>query len=239
MPSGDQQLPDTLSTDDEIAAFVARSNTVALSAAAAGGAGRLLFAMDATASREPTWDVALDVQAGMFDVAGSGLSVQLMFYRGFGELKKTSWLNDAASLRSKMLKVRCLGGRTQIGRVFDYVLKAPADARPNVLVLVGDCVEEDIDRLCDQAGRLGLMGVKGFFFHEGHDPTAALGFKHFARLSGGAAHPFDVGSPALLRTLLAAAARYATGGEAGLRHLAVQGGEPVLRLTQQLGGQYR
>ena len=34
-----------------------------------GGRGRLLFAMDATASREPTWDHACGIQGEMFVAA--------------------------------------------------------------------------------------------------------------------------------------------------------------------------
>ena len=45
------------------------------------GAGRLLFAMDATASREPSWDQACHLQAEMFGATDGlgGLEVQLVF----------------------------------------------------------------------------------------------------------------------------------------------------------------
>ncbi|MEM7291336.1 MAG: VWA domain-containing protein, partial [Pseudomonadota bacterium] len=41
--------------------------------------GRLLFALDATMSRQPTWDRASNIQASMFTSAGqkTGLAVQL------------------------------------------------------------------------------------------------------------------------------------------------------------------
>ena len=46
--------------------------------------GRLLVAIDATASREPTWDMAMQLQSTMFETAAKlgGLDVQLVWYRG-------------------------------------------------------------------------------------------------------------------------------------------------------------
>jgi len=41
----------------------------------AGGRGRLLFAMDATASREPTWDHACTIQGEMFVAADTLVGV--------------------------------------------------------------------------------------------------------------------------------------------------------------------
>ena len=52
-----------------------------------GDRGRLIFALDATASREPTWDQATHIQSEMFAETRSlgGLEIQLVFYRGFLE----------------------------------------------------------------------------------------------------------------------------------------------------------
>ncbi|HEV7994737.1 MAG TPA: VWA domain-containing protein, partial [Stellaceae bacterium] len=49
-----------------------------------GGRGRLIFALDATASREPTWDRACRIQGEMFEATAAlgGLEIQLVFYRG-------------------------------------------------------------------------------------------------------------------------------------------------------------
>src|SRR3546814_15791444 len=78
--------------------------------------GRLMFALDATASRQPTWDRACRIQAEMFHATAAigGLDVQLVFYRGFGECKASPWVSDAAALARKMTAVGCLGGQTQI-----------------------------------------------------------------------------------------------------------------------------
>ena len=67
---------------------------------APGSRGRLLFAMDATASREPTWDHACTIQGEMFVAADAlgGLDVRLAFYRGFDEFKVSRWTSDGLSL---------------------------------------------------------------------------------------------------------------------------------------------
>ena len=58
------------------------------------GSGRLVFALDATASRKPTWDLASNLQAQMFqEVAVVGnLSLQLVYYRGVDECRAASWI---------------------------------------------------------------------------------------------------------------------------------------------------
>src|ERR1700760_2273064 len=73
------------STSEDIAAFVARAR--AMSPHAQGGRGRLIFALDATLSRQPTWDMACALQADMFREAASlgSLDIRLVFYRGFNE----------------------------------------------------------------------------------------------------------------------------------------------------------
>jgi hypothetical protein len=205
-------------------------------AAMPGVRGRLIFALDATASRQPTWDRACHLQAEMFAAAAAlgGLEVQLVYYRGFRECKASRWLSDAAALTRTMTGVSCLGGHTQIGRVLGHALKEAGKGRVNALVFVGDAMEEDIDTLCDAAGRLGLNGVPCFLFQEGQDPAARNGFRQIARLSGGAWCPFDSSSAEQLRDLLAAVAAFAAGGTSALLKLARE--KPaLLALTDQMG----
>ena len=134
------------------------------------GQGRLIFSMDATASREATWDKACHIQSEMFFAteALGGLSVQLAFYRGFGECKSSPWVNSSAALVQKMAAVMCLGGRTQIRKILKHTLRQNEKKRVNALIFVGDCIEEDIDELCELAGKLGVRGVPIFVFQEGN-----------------------------------------------------------------------
>ena len=128
---------------DEVTAFVERLRGLPANPQPSG-TGRLIFALDATASREPTWDLASQVQGEMFLEAArlGGLEVQLVFYRGFAECKSTGWVRDGQELVRLMRAVRCVAGRTQLHRVLRHAA-AEARRRPvQALVFVGDCMEE-------------------------------------------------------------------------------------------------
>jgi hypothetical protein len=201
-----------------------------------GGRGRLIFAIDATASREPTWDMACHIQSEMFretDALG-GLDIQLVFYRGFGQCLATPWLSKSADLVARMSRVMCQGGRTQIRKVLRHAVKETKKKPVHALVFVGDAMEEDVDALCDIAGELGLLGVPAFMFHEGGELIARRAFHQIARLSGGAYCAFDAGSAKQLRDLLSAVAVYAAGGRPALEDFGRKRGGSVLQITSQM-----
>jgi hypothetical protein len=202
----------------------------------AGGRGRLIFALDATASREPTWDRACRIQGEMFEATAAlgGLEIQLVFYRGFAECKASRWMTTADELHRVMRQVYCVGGETQIERVLSHAIRETGRRRVNALVFVGDAMEEKVDRLCRLAGELGLLGVPIFLFHEGRDHTAASAFKQMANLSHGAYLSFDLASAGRLKDLLAAVAVYAAGGYKALAAYGENKGGAVLQLTSQL-----
>ena len=183
--------------------------------------GRLMFALDATASRQPTWDRACQLQSEMFAAVAElgGLAVQLVWYRGYGEFQVEPWLMDSAELQRRMTGVQCRGGLTQIGRVLRHAVQETRRHRVNALALVGDCLEEPVDPLCHVAGELGVLEVPVFAFQEGDDPEAAQGFREIARLTQGAYCRFDAGSARQLRELLRAVAVYAAGGRQALAML--------------------
>ena len=210
-------LPDARSSEVEVDTFLDKVKSLAVSQKA-GTRGRLIFAMDATMSRQPTWDMALGLQAGMFSSvkAVGGLDVQLVYFRGFGECRSSKWVKNPEALASLMTQVSCRGGHTQIGRVLSHALNETNDTRVNALVYVGDCMEENIDDLSAVAGELGLLGMPVFLFQEGNDAKAESAFREIARLTGGAYCRFDAGSAAQLRELLSAVAVYAAGGRKAL-----------------------
>lgn len=201
------------------------------------GRGRLIFALDATASRQPTWDRAARLQAEMFHAASAvgSLEIQLCFYRGFGEFRVSPWLARAGDLVRMMTTVDCRAGETQIGKVLQHVVNVALEQKVGALVFVGDCIEESIDAIAGRAGQMGAQGVPAFMFHEGRDARAAFAFKEIARLSGGAYCRFDADSADTLRRLLCAVAVFAAGGRPALRRLAAAGGEEVRHLIHQLG----
>ncbi len=202
-----------------------------------GTHGRLLFAMDATASREPSWDRACQIQGEMFSATAAlgGLDIQLCYYRGYGEFEASPWLSSADALLQRMTSVTCRGGYTQIEKVLRQAIEQTRQEKVQALVFVGDCMEEDIDRLCHLAGELGMLGVPVFIFHEGADTVARRAFEEIARLTRGAYCAFDASSAAQLRDLLSAVAVYAAGGRRALRDFSKNRSEVVRRLTRQLG----
>ncbi|MFD0918068.1 VWA domain-containing protein [Pseudahrensia aquimaris] len=187
----------------------------------AGERGGLIFALDATMSREATWDEAMRVQAQMFDSVKSvgSLDVQLVYFRGYGECRASRWVGDTDSLRDLMTGISCRGGQTQIGKLLSHARKEMQrkdGTRARAMVFVGDAMEEDVDALCAKAGELGVLGLPVFMFQEGRDGLTERAFKEIARLSGGAHMHFGPGAAAKLSELLKAVARYAAGGRAAL-----------------------
>jgi hypothetical protein len=205
---------------------------------AAGGRGRLIFALDATASRQPTWDQAAQIQGEMFvqTAALGGLEIQLCCYRGFGEFKVSPWLTRSADLLRMMTSVFCRAGQTQIRKVLKHAINETKAHRVAALVFVGDCIEEDIDKLGSLAGELGVLGVPAFMFHEGNDPLAEFAFKEIAHLTHGAYCRFDPGAAGTLKDLLSAVAVFAAGGRRALEDLAGRRGGEVRRIAHQVKG---
>ena len=228
-PRGEASTP-APSSKSEVEAFLAKAATIR---PAEEARGRLIFALDATMSRQPTWDLACELQAGMFDAAGAvgGLSVQLVYFRGLGESRASSWVANAGALRDLMVNISCRGGQTQIGKVLAHVRREAEKRAVAALAYVGDAMEENPDHLCRIAGEIGLLGVRAFMFHEGRDTNAERTFREIARLTGGAYLPFDRSSAAELRALLKAVATYAAGG---LQALEASKGEGARLLLPQL-----
>jgi hypothetical protein len=219
----------------EIDAFLKEMRSLA---PAGTGHGRLIFAMDATMSRQPSWDLALELQADMFNAvkAVGGLDVQLVYFRGFNECQASKWVGDPDALARLMRQVHCEGGFTQIRKVLAHAKRESAAKKVNALVYVGDCMEENVDELAQLAGELGLIGVPVFIFHEGREAKAERAFKEIGRLSRGAYCPFDAGSARQLRELLTAVAVYATGGRTALKDFSSETKSgAAMRLLQQLG----
>jgi hypothetical protein len=225
--------PAASSARAEIDAFVARARTLAPTLEA-GKRGRLIFALDATMSRQPTWDAACQLQGEMFREAAAigGLEVQLVYYRGFNECRASGWISEGARLASLMSGISCRGGRTQIGKILAHARRETEKAKAQALVFVGDAMEEEIDDLAAAAGELGLRGVPAFVFQEGDDPVAEQAFREIARLTRGAYCRFDVGAAHQLGELLRAAAAYAAGGMRALGDLSRRGAGAQALLRQ-------
>ncbi|MDX2221756.1 MAG: VWA domain-containing protein [Rhodospirillaceae bacterium] len=200
--------------------------------------GRLIFAMDATASRAPSWAQAMAVQADMFREAAAlgGLDVQLAYYRGLMEFDAQPFTANADRMVSAMQRVSFLAGETQIERVLRHAAAETRRQKVNAVVFIGDAMEESADRLVGLAGQLGVLAVPVFVFHEGGGEPAASTFRAIAKASGGAYAAFDAASPQRLRDLLRGVAAFAAGGRKALSELGRRNGGAILQLTHDVGG---
>jgi len=218
------------STSGQVADFLAQAKSVTPTP---GRRGRLIFALDATMSRQPTWDSAMQIQAEMFQEAGKvgGLDMQLLYYRGFGECRASKWVSDTRGLTGLMTGIQVRGGHTQIGKVLTHARRETKRQRVQAMVFVGDAFEEDVDAVCAKAGELGLMGVPVFVFQEGRDAKVETAFREIVRLTRGAYARFDQSAVGELAALLKAVAIYAAGGRKALTD---QGGIKARLLLEQL-----
>jgi hypothetical protein len=229
------QTPAPASSKPEITEFLERVRVLG-PAVKAGPRGRLIFALDATMSRQPTWDSACALQADMFREADSvgGLDIQLVYFRGLGECGASGWVAGSDKLAALMSRIDCRGGHTQIGKVLSHARKEYRRQPVQALVFVGDAMEENLDNLCAAAGELALLGVPAFMFQEGHDPVAEKAYREIARLSHGAYCRFDAGAAHELRELLRAVAAYAAGGRKALADMAARRSGSAQKLLAQL-----
>jgi hypothetical protein len=217
--------------NDDVSAFLEKVKTLP-PVSKTGKRGKL---MDATMSRQATWDRALSIQAEMFAETGriGGLDVQLVFFRGFNECQASKWVSEPKDLAKLMTTVDCRGGNTQIGRVLAHVKKEIAKNKINAVIYVGDAMEENVDVLCQAAGEIGLSGTPIFAFQEGSDAVAETAFREIAKLSRGAYFKLNTSSAKMLRELLSAVAVYAAGGRSALLdHAKSKGGSSTLLLEQ-------
>jgi hypothetical protein len=234
-PTGKPSEPAAASPRAEIDAFIKRAHTLA-PPTEAGKRGRLIFALDATMSRQPTWDTACKLQGEMFREAAAigGLDVQLVYFRGLNECRSSRWVSDGAGLGDLMARIDCRGGHTQIGKVLSHARAESDKGKVAALVYVGDAMEEAIDDLAAAAGELGLRGMPAFVFQEGHDPVAEQAFREIARLTRGAYCRFDLSAAHELSELLRAAAVYAAGGVKALADLSARRGAGARKLLAQM-----
>jgi hypothetical protein len=199
--------------------------------------GTLIFALDATASREETWDAACQLQAEMFrEVAAIGqLDVQLVYFRGpagetGGECRASRWLDSPLRLSEVMAKITCRAGHTQIQRVLLHACQEARRRPISALVFVGDACEEARDDLLQQAATLGQLKIPVFMLQEGSSIRTRRVFQEIAQATNGAYLPF--GAHAQLAELLRAIALYAVAGATALEG---RGGAAQLLLGQMRG----
>lgn len=220
------------SSQSDVNSFLAKVASLPKTA----GDARLIFSLDATASRQATWNTASELQRDMFASAQGlgGLHVQLCYFRGFAEFYKSGWNHNADDLLHKMSGLNCEAGTTKIEALLRHALAENRNSKIKCVVFIGDAMEESLDRLAQLAGELGMLNVPLFMFQERGDPTAKQAFLELSRLSGGAYSQFDSASADQLKELLKAVAIYAAGGLKALQNFSKSSPESVKLLTGQM-----
>ena len=223
-----------VSSDKDVRAFLTKVAAMPKSS----GEARLIFSLDATASRQATWDAASQLQTEMFFSTQTlnRLNVQLCYFRGFGEFFSSNWQSNAEDIVRIMSGIHCEAGITQLERLLRHAIKENDRQKIKGVVYIGDAMEENIDVLAQLAGQLGLFNVPLFMFQERGDPVARQAFMDMSRLSGGAYSQFDSASAEQLRDLLKAVAIYAAGGLKALENFSKTSHKNVKLLEQQLKG---
>ena len=223
---------DLVSSRDDVQNFLQKVSNMPVSS----GDARLVFALDATASRQATWDTASQLQTEMFVSAQSlgGLQVQLCYFRGFGEFYSSSWQSSPDALLNTMTGITCQAGATQLQRLLRHVITENDRNKIKCVVYIGDAMEENIDILAHLAGKLGLLNIRLFMFQERGDPIARQAYLEMSRLAGGAYCQFDAASADQLKDLLRAVAIYAAGGMKALVDFSKKSHKTVKLLQQQL-----
>jgi hypothetical protein len=197
---------------------------------------RLLFAMDATASREHAWTVAKEITEAMFNAIPGELSIALA-YHGGGVIRDISeFTTDRNKFARTIRSVNCLAGLTAVNPILE---KAIEIHQLRVLIYVGDFYEENIDLARESASALAVKGVRCFFFHDKALPDsdftsksaldrAEIDFRALAKITKGAVFPFDANSPEVVASILGAIAYYSARGLEALKQLDTPGARKLL-----------
>ena len=201
--------------------------------------GRLIFAIDATMSRQPTWDRAAEIQTG--DVRRrrrrwADSAFNSFIFAASANSKQVNGQHRRRLCARAMQRVTCCSG-VRRNCTACWLMRSPRRGvqRSAHSSMSAIAFEENADAVAKEAAQLALLGVPAFMFHEGHDASAEAVFREIARLTHGVYARFDAGSARQLRELLTAAAVYATGGSLALKDYGNRVGGEVLRLSQRNG----
>lgn len=179
---------------------------------------RLGFIVDATGSREATWQRAQTVQAEMFRAAADirALHLRLLHFGG-GELSDHGWIARPQQVAAVMGRVRCHAGQTLILPALEAFLADDTEERASAVILIGDAFEEDEAEIEWIAAALRREGIRIFSFLEGGSRKAERVFRRLSAETGGAFAMFGAALP--LGDLCTGVALLAAGGSAALKRL--------------------
>lgn len=185
---------------------------------------RLVFGVDATASREPAWESARRITDRLFDAIPGALDVALAVHGGSVLHTFSPFSADVAQFRELAQAVSCQAGQTRLCQLLERSLEAGG---VRVVSYIGDAFEESEQEAL--ADRCKLRGIKIVILADQADgPTLAL-FGQLAERTGGAVLDFRAGDPDLMGELLDAVATLAVGGRKLLAGRHTAGARLLLR----------
>lgn len=177
---------------------------------------RLLFTLDATASREGAWNVARKITHSMFEQLPGELEVSLGWHGGGSLQEITPFSTQSRGFLDKLNSVNCSAGRTALNDLLQECTQIP---RLRALVYIGDCFEENEENAYAIAEQLRIKGIKLFIFHDrsseryGYNVDDAKRiFANLIDICGGCLLDFNESSANKSKELLDAIAVYAAGG---------------------------
>ena len=180
------------------------------------GRGRLVFALDATMSRQPTWDLACRLQGEMFTRDGADRRARRparLFSRPRRVQGVEMGVRCGSRLGALMTRIDCRGGNTQIGTGPRPCHRGDAPrAASGAWSSSATRWRRTIDGCAPRRASSLSLGVPVFVFQEGRDPSPN---GRSARSRESAAAPgarFDAVVRTELAALLRAVAAYAAGG---------------------------
>jgi hypothetical protein len=201
--------------------------------------GCLGMVIDATASRDASWNAAKKIQRQLFArVSGDNRMVlRLVVMRG-GGFKDYGWHTDGEKLGSLIDRMQTDSGNTRIVDSLRAFIREPGGHKPAALILVGDCCEEKNADVLNAARELSQNGIRVYAFHEtvggttdrrANNSNAENLFRQVAAITGGAFAKFGNGMP--LADLCNAVAAYCAGGEEALKALGRRGDRAAQQLS--------
>ena len=173
---------------------------------------RLVFAMDATASRQGAWDEAKKATDTLFTALPGELDIALAVHSGSTVKVFTDFSNDVATFRDHAASVSCVAGMT---RLVDIMGKTRSHSDVRVFLYIGDCFEESERDAYAAADAFRARGIRAIMMHDskgGGGPNDRQVFEEIARRTGGVCIDFHGGDRQGLKDIFEAVAVLAAGG---------------------------
>jgi hypothetical protein len=172
---------------------------------------KLVFAFDATSSRQHAWDTAVPLTDSLLSALPDQLDVALAVHGGEKVHTFTSFTSDAGKLRDRAAGVQCIAGETRLLEILGRVLKIKD---VSTVVYIGDIFEESERHGRKYADALKVNGTRLIILHDyrpGRFSNEKGIFAEMAARSGGTVLPFEASSLPKLKELLSAIAVLAVG----------------------------